>query len=129
MRISTGALLVYGRRTKVQVPRRTTTTEPERSGVLSGRALQASSTTVVSLLVAKTGRVPLIGRGNVAKYVIGSCATPCTVAFCKGITVLSRLATDIALMAFPGLDVYHEPLLPSLPRRIVQDIEERDDSH
>ena len=81
----------------------------------SGSGSHASSTTAVSLLVANTGSVPLIGSGNVSKYGMGSCAAPCTVAFCSGITVLSRLATEIALIAFPGPDVYQEPFEPSLP--------------
>ena len=70
---------------------------------------------VVSLLVAKIGKVPLTGSGNVSKYVIGSCATPCTVAFCRGIAVLSKLATEIESMALPGDEVYHDPFAPSLP--------------
>lgn len=32
---------------------------------------------------------------------------------------MSKLATEIALIPFPGLDVYHEPKPPSLPAAIV----------
>lgn len=39
----------------------------DKSGVESGRALQASSATVVSFDVAKMGRGPAIGNGKVAK--------------------------------------------------------------
>lgn len=67
---------------------------------------------------------------------MGSCATPLTVAFCKGMTVLtdaeialnspfhdlfdrstylSKLATEMTSIPFPGLDVNHEPNPPSLP--------------
>ena len=101
--------------TKVQVPLLTMTTNPLRSGVLSGSGSHASSTTVVSVLVAKIGSVAVTGNGKVSKYVIGSCATPCTVAFCRGMTVLSSDATEIALMPLPGLDVKNAPLAPSLP--------------
>ena len=105
----------FGRHTKVQVPLLTTTTKLLRSGVSSGRGSHASSTTVGSVLVANTGKVPFTGSGNVSKYGMGSCAAPCTVAFCSGMTVLSRLATEIAAIAFPGPDVYQDPFEPSLP--------------
>ena len=72
----------------MQVPRRTTTKNFDKSGVLSGRGLHASSTTVVSVEVAKIGRLPVMLRGKVAKYVMGLCWTPPTVAFCSGMTVL-----------------------------------------
>lgn len=75
-------------RTNVQVPLLITTTNFDRSGVVSGSGLHASSGTVMSVEVAKIGSSPVTGRGKVAKYVMGSCATPCTVAFCRGITVL-----------------------------------------
>ena len=51
---------------------------------------------------------------------IGSCVTPCTVAFWTGITVLSTLATEMTSMPLPGLDVYQEPRAPSLPVRHPQ---------
>lgn len=101
--------------TNVQVPLRTITTKPLKSGVLSGNGLQASSTTVGSLLVAKMGRVELTGKGKVLKYVIGSCVMPWTVAFCNGITVLSVEATEIASIAFPGEEVKNAPFDPSFP--------------
>lgn len=56
----------------MHVPRLTTTTNLLKSGVSSGRESQASSATVVSVLVAKTGKVAVIGNGKVSKYVIGS---------------------------------------------------------
>jgi hypothetical protein len=57
------------------------TTLSDRSGVVSGSRLQASSSTVVEFEVAYMGKVPLTASGSVLKYVIGSCLTPPTVAF------------------------------------------------
>ena len=54
-------------RTNVQVPRLMTVTKRERSGVLAGSGLQASSTTVVSLEVAKIGSCPVTLSGKVSK--------------------------------------------------------------
>ena len=109
-----------GRHTKVQVPLLTTTTKLLKSGVLSGRGSHASSTTVGSVLVANTGKVPFTGSGNVSKYVMGSCVTPCTVAFWRGMTVLSRDATEIASIPVPGLDVKNPPSAPSLPNPLIR---------
>ena len=57
----------------------------------------------------------LTARGSALKYVIGSCVTPETVRFWRGMIVLSKEATEMALMALPGLELYHEPTAPSLP--------------
>lgn len=85
----------------------------------SGSGLHASSAMVVFVDVAYTGSAPVILKGSVWKYVIGSCRTPPTVAFCSGIIVLSKLATLMASIAFPGLLVYHDPNAPSLPAAMV----------
>lgn len=50
--------------------------------------MHASSTIVVEVEVAKIGRLPVMLRGKVAKYVMGLCWTPPTVAFWSGMTVL-----------------------------------------
>lgn len=50
---------------------------------------------------------------------MGAWSIPVTVKFCSGMTVLSREATEIALIAFPGLDVNHGPTEPSFPGSYV----------
>ena len=53
--------------TNVQVPLLTMTMNLLRSGVLSDSGSHASSTTVVSVLVAKVGSVSVIGKGKASK--------------------------------------------------------------
>lgn len=54
--------------TNVQVPRRMIVTNFDRLGVLAGSGLQASSTTVISVDVAKIGKFPVTLNGNSSKY-------------------------------------------------------------
>jgi hypothetical protein len=56
-----------GSPTKVQVPLRITTTKEDKSGVLAGSGLQASSTMVVSFDVAKIGIGFGAGKGKMAE--------------------------------------------------------------